>query len=114
MRSSLSPMSLMSAPLPRGRARPARPAGLLLAGWQTSLRVADGLDLDLEPDLVGHDQPPCRPDGVPREGPVLPVHLGPRPEDGLLVTPRVLGEAEVLDVQRDGPGDSDEREVAGD
>src|SRR5262249_35029206 len=79
------------------------PGGLLL----------DRFDLDVEADLVGHEQAARLEGDVPLETPVLAVHLDGGAEPGAGAAPRVLHGALVLEVPRDLPGHAVHGEVAG-
>jgi hypothetical protein len=76
--------------------------------------LADELDLDLEIDLLGHEQPAVVEDHVPGETPVVPVHDGGGAEHGAVVVPRVAGIAEILDVEHDRSFNALDGELTGD
>src|SRR6266545_5891546 len=74
--------------------------------------LADGLDLDLQADLLGDYDPTGLQGHVPRQPPVLPVDRAPGGEHGPIAAPRVTDVAKVVDLQGDRPGDSLDGQLA--
>src|SRR5215207_1822934 len=66
--------------------------------------LLDGLDLELETDLLADDHAAGLECDVPGEAEVLPVDLGRGREAGPPAAPRVARPPVVLDVERDRPG----------
>lgn len=76
------------------------------------MRSADEFDLDLEGDLLRHEQPAGFEDHVPGETPVLAVDPSAGAEHGAVVAPRIGGVTQVVHRQCDGTGDALDGEVA--
>src|SRR5215216_2946561 len=75
--------------------------------------LLDGLDLELEADLLAHQDTAALERGVPGEAEVLAVDLGAGREAGPAAAPRVGRPTVVLDVESDRPGDAVDGQVAG-
>src|SRR5450756_1355583 len=85
-----------------------------MGGGPSSVRLKHRLDLDAELDLLA-DQPATGLERlVPGEAPVLAVDLRLGGKESALTAEWVAHLPVVLGLQRDGPGDSTDREIAAD
>src|SRR5665811_337974 len=83
-----------------------------MGGGPSSVRLKHRLDLDAELDLLA-DQPATGLERlVPREAPLLAVDLRLGGKESALTAERVAHLPVVLGLQRDGLGDSTDREIA--
>jgi len=73
--------------------------------------VQHGLDLELDADLAADDDTAGLDREVPGGAEVVPVDLGDGREPGPLTAPRIVAPAQVLELERDRPGDAADREV---
>src|SRR3954454_23399142 len=87
------------------------PRGELLPGQRS---LGDGGDVELELDLVRHQEATGLERGVPGQAPLLAVEGGAALEAEAGVAERVLGRAGQLEVDRDRLGDVLDGQVAGD
>src|SRR5436190_13044958 len=85
---------------------------MLARAGEGALLLEHGFRVDVQPDLVAHDDAAAFEYDVPLEAPVLTADLGGRAESGALVAPRRADRAEVLELERDRPGHVLDREVA--